>query len=429
MRKKIKILLKSDAPLAISDGFKGEWSIPTKKSISGSTARGALANYLIQSVGLPKMKELLLAPGTSVLDFHPMRPGISGNEPEQAQTEILDQQVARIIETGKLPQTVVSCKRRHGFLGESYSDGLQKHGLTDSLDVLLLNLLNTKKGAKGFQTPTLQCHKCYERLKEFEGWYQLEKRKNEDKKKSLALKGMSPTISSYVHVGINPDFGTAAQEIFYTIDALDEAQYFLGTILVDDAAEEWLKILQRREYLFLGGGKSRGYGAGKIEIVQLEAEKKEADPLIQSPDERCQTFTARMREKGALIADNCWLVPLTLLAPAILMDQFLRPVVDDITRDVRNHGLPTTEGPILVKGRMQIIQGWHSVANVPKPDFPAIAEGSVFVYQCPVNNQTVDALRRIEEMGIGFRRAEGFGRVRVASPLHTEEIFSNGEDD
>ncbi len=92
--------------------------------------------------------------------------------------------------------------------------------------------------------------------------------------------------------------------------------------------------------------------------------------------------------------------------------------MDDMTKDVRGHGLPITGKPILVKAKSQTIQGWHSAGNVPKPDFLAIASGSVFVYQCPASKETVQALNRIEDMGIGFRRAEGFGRVRVASSLH-----------
>jgi CRISPR-associated Csx10 family RAMP protein len=264
----------------------------------------------------------------------------------------------------------------------------------------------------------------------------LEKREKGRGETPFSFKGMSPGTTSYVHIGISPDRGASAQEIFYTIDALDEEQFFLGTILIDDQLQEWLNILNPLEYLFLGGSKSRGYGAGRIEVIQMEPEvtangtegtKGEGYPL-QPPDRRCQIFTERIREKGGFIEEGSWLVPFTLLSPSILMDRFLRPVADDITKDVRDHGLPTTGKPILVKARMQTVQGWHSASNVPKPDFLAIASGSIFVYQCPATEQTVHALHRIEEMGIGFRRAEGFGQVRVASPLHTGLLAGGGQN-
>jgi hypothetical protein len=134
-----------------------------------------------------------------------------------------------------------------------------------------------------------------------------------------------------------------------------------------------------------------------------------------------------IRSKGGPVEEGTWLIPLTLLSPSILMDRFLRPVVDDITKDVRDHGLPTTGGPILVKAKGEVVQGWHAAGNVPKPDFMALAGGSVLVYQSPTTEQTLQALQRIEEIGIGFRRAEGFGRVRVASSLHSGILAGQGE--
>jgi len=415
MRKRIRVLLKSDAPLAISEGFRGEWAVPAKEYIPGSAVRGAIARYLIDSSleeGLQEMKRLLLMPGTAVLDFHPVMintHGINHNKEEKN----LSKEVSRIAETGKFPLTAISCKRRPGFIGETFSDGLKKHGMSDSLETLLLKLLCNEK-----QIGDTRCEKCKERQELFEGWYQLEKGNGENQLSSV---GVNPATSSYIHIGIDPDRGATTQGIFYTIDALDEEQFFLGAIIVDDHPEDWLKILKPETYLFLGAGKSRGYGAARIEVVQIESEKieRENESLLEPPEIRCRKFTERIRSKGGFVEEGSWLVPLTLLSSSIIMDRFLRPVLDDITKDVRDHGLPTTGKPILVKARSQTIQGWHSASDIPKPDFTAISSGSVFVYQSPANEQTVQALYRIEDMGIGFRRAEGFGRVRVASPLHS----------
>jgi len=400
MRNRIRVLLKSDAPLSISEGFKGGWTVSTKEYIPGAVVRGAIAGHLINSIGEEEMKKILLAPGTAVLDFHPIDiDKINQRKKEKS----LDARIAKIIETGRLPQTVISCKRRPGF---------------DSLETLLLHVLNMDKRKKNAQID-LRCETCQERQKQFQGWYQLEEKENENGENYLFFRGVTPATTSYIHIGIDTDRGTATQGIFYTIDALDEEQYFLGAIMVDDNPDEWTNNLKHGEYLFLGGSKSRGYGASRIEVVRIESEKTTGNcNLLESPEIRCQKCTQRIRDKGGFIEEGSWLVPLTLLSPSILMDRFLRPVVDDITKDVRDHGLPITGKPILVKAKCQTIQGWHSAGNVPKPDFLAIASGSVFVYQCPAGKQTVQALHRIENMGIGFRRAEGFGQVRVASSLH-----------
>ena len=415
MKNRIRVLLKSDAPLSISEGFKGGWTVSTKEYIPGAVVRGAIAGYLINSIGQEEMKRILLAPGTAVLDFHPVDiDKINHKKKEKS----LDARITKIIETGRLPQTIISCKRRPGFIGETFSDGLEQHGLADSLETLLLHFLNMDKRRKNAQI-NLRCETCQERQEHFQGWYQLEEKENENGENHLFFRGVTPATTSYIHIGIDTDRGTATQGIFYTIDALDEEQYFLGSIMMDDNPDEWTSKFKHGEYLFLGGSKSRGYGASKIEVMQIESEKTTRNcNLLEPPDIRCQKCTQRIRDKGGFVEEGSWLVPLTLLSPSILMDRFLRPVMDDITKDVRDHGLPTTGKPILVKAKSQTIQGWHAAGNVPKPDFLAIASGSVFVYQCSASKQTVQALHRIEDMGIGFRRAEGFGQVRVASSLH-----------
>lgn len=69
------------------------------------------------------------------------------------------------------------------------------------------------------------------------------------------------------------------------------------------------------------------------------------------------------------------------------------------------------------------VTGWSAVWRMPKPDDLAITMGSVFVLALPDDSpQVIDQLRTLQEEGIGRRRCEGFGQLRVASEFHYEHF-------
>ena len=63
------------------------------------------------------------------------------------------------------------------------------------------------------------------------------------------------------------------------------------------------------------------------------------------------------------------------------------------------------------------LRGYNIVNNIRKMDEIVITQGSVISY-C-INNEDLEdilkKLEKIEENGIGLRRNEGFGRVRICS--------------
>ena len=72
-----------------------------------------------------------------------------------------------------------------------------------------------------------------------------------------------------------------------------------------------------------------------------------------------------------------------------------------------------------------LAQGWNAILGLPKPDAPGLGRGSVFLFKL---NDTADQQRlaEMEANGVGERREEGFGRVRVCDPFHYE-FFAGGE--
>jgi len=59
---------------------------------------------------------------------------------------------------------------------------------------------------------------------------------------------------------------------------------------------------------------------------------------------------------------------------------------------------------------------------LPKVTELAVQAGAVFLYQMEKAADWTTRLERLEEQGVGSRRAEGFGRVLVCDPFHYEAV-------
>ena len=68
------------------------------------------------------------------------------------------------------------------------------------------------------------------------------------------------------------------------------------------------------------------------------------------------------------------------------------------------------------------VTGWNELWGTPRMNEYAIDTGSVFLFSSTVemNEPLCEALFKLEEEGIGERRAEGFGRLRISDPFHLE---------
>ncbi len=68
------------------------------------------------------------------------------------------------------------------------------------------------------------------------------------------------------------------------------------------------------------------------------------------------------------------------------------------------------------------LMGWNNLHRLPRADEIAIKMGSVFLlgFQQPLDALLCQALFNLYQQGIGLRRTEGFGQLRVAHPFHWE---------
>ena len=197
---------------------------------------------------------------------------------------------------------------------------------------------------------------------------------------------------------------------------IEEGTRFSGRILLADASlADRLRDLLLHTTLRVGYGRTRGMG--QLEFEELD---ESAPARLPTVAERLDKFNATIRQvAGQAIQDRY--AAITLESDVLLRDDLLRPVTG--LGDGKLFGL---EGAELVRTFVvpALALGWNAAQSLPKPDMPGLGRGSVFLFK--LNSPTEEnRLAAIEVEGIGERRAEGFGRVRVCDPFHYE-FFAGG---
>lgn len=197
----------------------------------------------------------------------------------------------------------------------------------------------------------------------------------------------------------------------FRYDALDAGQTFQGVILCDnpdDVAK--IKPLLEPKDIWLGGSQSAGYG--HTQIIPIEDSEN-----LDIWDE--VGIDAEYREDRELLR-------ITLLSDLILRDRWgqyvAMPPMQLITDEGEREVDPLTqllEQLLDVKLEPQssfisnlVVGGFNRKWGLPLPQVPALAAGSVFVFNYEGELNT-DRIRTLENQGIGERRIDGFGRVAV----------------
>ncbi len=187
----------------------------------------------------------------------------------------------------------------------------------------------------------------------------------------------------------------------YRYEALAPNQVFIAAIQCDvDADAEELKKLVSDE-ISLGGARTGAYGRAQIELVK-------ADELAQAETPSAaesQTTTDKLfviLESDALLRDECgqYTSDPKVVGQAIAK----RLGVKDAN----------ALGALNAWMRTRFVGGFNRTWGLPLPQMMAIEMGSVFEFNLPSGNLN---LSELETQGIGERRAEGFGRVAVYSPV------------
>lgn len=191
-----------------------------------------------------------------------------------------------------------------------------------------------------------------------------------------------PLLRQSTHVELTPE-GVAAKGQLYAREAIRAGTTFTGELTLPDdlsaPAREWL-VAERS--VRLGG---RGSTSGLATFATR--------PAPTRPPATGRRLALRFTSPGLLV-DACGL-------PA------LGPSEEELS-DLLGTGVTITR----VWVRHERVGGWNRATNLPKPEELAVSAGSTFLLACEREPQPA-RLAALHAAGLGLRRNEGYGSVRV----------------
>lgn len=243
-------------------------------------------------------------------------------------------------------------------------------------------------------------------------------------------------------VAINRRRGTAEDSRLYSPLVLSEVMEdrckqlvparFRGSIAIPEGDTNIAAALA--DITHIGARQTTGIGA--IAIHQHGALAH--DDTVAALQTRVGAMSRRFKQRAALYAQlggSGWqpgtIFTVNLLSDAILLEQGWLPtnelspkLLEEATRTSAANGEPAYSG---IKAKLlrsftttATVGGWNVSWQRPKHNAVATQMGSLFVFEIEGELTSADyqALARLEHNGIGERRAEGYGQVRICDEFH-----------
>lgn len=323
------------------------------------------------------------------------------------------------------PLTAASCKRER-----------LEHALMDLLWFRVAQHYLAPRMAGGAEA-WQQCTKCESDLKAEDGFWR-------DQSGQVCKKASTPQVAA--HVGIDRRTGTAADSIFYTLEALAPSGKdadLHGWLRADDDAIDTLRRLLQDEggRISVGHARTRGYGDVHVtlgEPAAPEDQRSQVDRWVRWNAD-LSDFLRRLSIPD-LPADGFFFA-LSLPTGAVMVDRFLRYSLDPAdmvgwlprmspvstafplqNRAVRRLDSGGTVRWIAAVTRHERLRGWNAAHGLPRQDEWTVARGATYLYRFEGAASQRDAfiplLAALVKNGIGLRRNEGFGVVSVSDEFH-----------
>jgi CRISPR-associated protein Csx10 len=241
------------------------------------------------------------------------------------------------------------------------------------------------------------------------------------------------TVTQRIHtrVAINRRRGTAEDSLLYSFFAINETipntttpTRFIGSLALVDSGdpETWerVKALLRERVRRLGARQTTGIGGVTLDPAPPVQDRKVRE-RVEALTERFKRQIARYRRLGG----SSWepgdrqMLTVNLISDAILLRDGWLPTHElsaDMLRDMT--GIETTLLRSFTTTR--IVGGWQALWQRPKTTNVAVRYGSLYVFETThaLTDDHYAALERLERDGIGERRAEGFGQIRICDDFH-----------
>jgi CRISPR-associated protein Csx10 len=235
-------------------------------------------------------------------------------------------------------------------------------------------------------------------------------------------------------VAINRSTGTAEDQRLYSPLVLSEVYrghptVFRGTVVLPDGDETALKAFREiaqkalREITHVGGRQTSGLGRISITAEPGVAEDAAA---IKARVERLTKLFQEQAKRYQALGGDAWDIPdgtiftVNLLSDAILVEDGWLPTYT-LSREMLEQATGIKARLVRAFTGATIIAGWSMLWQRPKATAPGVTMGSLFVFQADQKLSDADykALAQLQTDGIGERRQEGYGQIRICDEFHS----------
>ena len=308
-----------------------------------------------------------------------------------------------------LPRTARSCKRFGGFSFHAQADDDARHGVWDSLIAWSQFALSSKQNISLLEQ--LQyCRNCKEPIDTFSGFY---------RQGTISGQWGTPDVGKglFTRTGVSRERGAAAEGVIYSREFLRDGSEFQGEWAIDNSiAQDLEDYLDEVSGGLLRVGHNRTRGLGKLVLPDLQQFTPDIATVIER---RAKDFDAKLKQDVGAEARHVFYLPLTLTSDCILPDGFGRYSLQ-ISPEIlaKEWGINGAE-LIYCNAASRRVIGWNVLWGLPKADELAIAMGSVFLVALSAEPDW-QVLASNQSKGLGIRRAEGFGTIRIADEFHLE---------
>jgi CRISPR-associated protein Csx10 len=258
----------------------------------------------------------------------------------------------------------------------------------------------------------------------------------------------SVTQRVMTRVSINRRRGTAEDQRLYSFLAISEVNTF--TRYHWNEQDDEASAAESFATLFLGSAVSRNAddlapllaqiqhiggrittGLGEVAVQAQETTPEDGQVIKRRIAQMTERFRASAARYARLRPTRDWqpdgaVFTVNLLSDAILYEDGWRPTTTLTAEMLREASGIQAELRLLRSfAQPEIAGGWNVVWPGPKPTEVSTQRGAVFVFQAS-HGLTDDDYQRLADLqldGIGERRAEGYGQVRICDEFHLDDRY------
>ncbi len=390
--------------------------------LTASALRGAIAAALVRLAGeqvasLDAFRSLFLDADGDVRfdDAYPIASRIQLPMQEIVSIDKVKQKLTRPLPA---PFSAQTCKHRPGALlgGSSSPFAERPHGVFDGL--LLSGVLATMAGESIAPLLTPVCPKCDEQVVPY-------------RRLVTNTGGEVPPLrrSAVTRVAISRQSGRARDQQLYSMQVIDAATVFIGRLRNLTPRQAALLSILHGNHIEVGSARSRGMGRTD---VFLAGRGSDDDPWGDRLGPLPMRFSL-MSKTWKQVADRVSGVAsvsarqfaervfsVTLVGDALLGREGEPARTYLVPADV---GLGATVHSLATFSDYRWRRGYDALCGIRKPQELASQAGATTLFaishEAMTEEELLQGLGRLEKLGVGRRRTEGFGEVVVCHPFHS----------